>query len=335
MTLSNITTFNFNRNTCINPTNHGCFLLYDVGGVVENNIMELDPQQACIGDIMQSSFVDLYCSPGLTVRNNTIVCHGNGCQGMLISMYTNGDAASCSDAVGPQTLGPPGAIDTSVFLKNYEAYNNIIYDGAAAPPFTACAENYQHPQTTGHGFRVDFNMVNSPSQGCFATVNATRYMTFADYQNLDIDGDGTYENNNSSTAIPDFADYHGHNYAPSSVHADMVNRGIAVPGTPVTSNGVTYTCPTLDYNGATRSAIRNCTMGAIDWIDACDSDGVKEAGEACDGTDFGGATCQTYGFTGGSLACIDSCQTISTASCTGSGNIWEYFLKTVGGAWHF
>lgn len=40
----------------------------------------------------------------------------------------------------------------------------------------------------------------------------------------------------------------------------------------------------------------------------------KEQVEECDGTDFGGATCLTWGFSGGSLVCTADCR-MSTANC--------------------
>jgi hypothetical protein len=41
---------------------------------------------------------------------------------------------------------------------------------------------------------------------------------------------------------------------------------------------------------------------------------VKEAGESCDGTDLGGQTCQTQGFSSGTLACNANC-TFNTTGC--------------------
>lgn len=43
--------------------------------------------------------------------------------------------------------------------------------------------------------------------------------------------------------------------------------------------------------------------------------GVREAREECDGTDFRNQTCGSYGFDSGTLECSASCR-ISTASCT-------------------
>jgi hypothetical protein len=43
--------------------------------------------------------------------------------------------------------------------------------------------------------------------------------------------------------------------------------------------------------------------------------GVKDPGEDCDGADLGGATCESLGFTGGTLACSPAC-TYDTSGCT-------------------
>lgn len=42
--------------------------------------------------------------------------------------------------------------------------------------------------------------------------------------------------------------------------------------------------------------------------------GIREAGEGCDGADFGGETCITLGFVGGDLACNPGC-TFDTSDC--------------------
>ncbi len=43
--------------------------------------------------------------------------------------------------------------------------------------------------------------------------------------------------------------------------------------------------------------------------------GVIEAGEVCDGTDLGGQTCVSQGFSGGTLACNASCSAFDTSAC--------------------
>jgi hypothetical protein len=39
-------------------------------------------------------------------------------------------------------------------------------------------------------------------------------------------------------------------------------------------------------------------------------DGVAERNEACDGLDFGGKTCETYGLWPGQLVCNDFCEVV-------------------------
>lgn len=42
---------------------------------------------------------------------------------------------------------------------------------------------------------------------------------------------------------------------------------------------------------------------------------VLEEGEACDGNRLDGATCETFGFAGGTLACAGNCQAVDTTGC--------------------
>ncbi|UCF68194.1 MAG: hypothetical protein JSV80_02515 [Acidobacteriota bacterium] len=48
-------------------------------------------------------------------------------------------------------------------------------------------------------------------------------------------------------------------------------------------------------------------------------DGVKGPGETCDGSDLGGQSCESLGFTGGSLACAEDCQSFDTSGCRVDG----------------
>ncbi len=53
----------------------------------------------------------------------------------------------------------------------------------------------------------------------------------------------------------------------------------------------------------------------VNDVEYC-GDGVRNSTEECDGSDFGGKTCDTYGFNSGNLICV-SC-TASTSSCSNS-----------------
>lgn len=48
--------------------------------------------------------------------------------------------------------------------------------------------------------------------------------------------------------------------------------------------------------------------------------GVREGAELCDGEDFGDVTCETKGFTAGTLVCGESCMTYGTDGCYTCGN---------------
>jgi hypothetical protein len=58
---------------------------------------------------------------------------------------------------------------------------------------------------------------------------------------------------------------------------------------------------------------------------------IKEIGEQCDGSDFGGQTCFNFGYSGGSLSCNPNC-TLNFSGCTtappsgGGGGRWSVVL---------
>lgn len=53
---------------------------------------------------------------------------------------------------------------------------------------------------------------------------------------------------------------------------------------------------------------------------SCCGNGAKEAGEQCDGDDFGTTSCASYGFEMGDLICTEAC-TIQTALCSGGTSL--------------
>lgn len=60
-------------------------------------------------------------------------------------------------------------------------------------------------------------------------------------------------------------------------------------------------------------------------------DGIKNGGEQCDGSDLGGATCVTVGYSGGMLSCSSICQ-FDVAGCTG-GSAFGYPATGQTGCW--
>ncbi|WP_052549265.1 hypothetical protein [Enhygromyxa salina] len=77
------------------------------------------------------------------------------------------------------------------------------------------------------------------------------------------------------------------------------------------------TCSDLGYVGGVLACAPDCS----DVIEAgcmqaptC-GNGVLDVGEACDGGNLGGQTCQSLGYDGGVLSCTQGCQ-INTSGCT-------------------
>ncbi len=67
-------------------------------------------------------------------------------------------------------------------------------------------------------------------------------------------------------------------------------------------------------DGSVAFAASNATINATAKISVC-GDGVKEIGEQCDSSSFGGRDCTYLGFDGGTLSCSASCE-YNTSSCT-------------------
>jgi hypothetical protein len=74
---------------------------------------------------------------------------------------------------------------------------------------------------------------------------------------------------------------------------------------------------------ATESQAENLGFAVVDFEcggggPVC-GNGIIEAGEVCDGANLGGETCQSQGFTGGTLACNGTCTGFDTSGCTSGG----------------
>jgi hypothetical protein len=66
--------------------------------------------------------------------------------------------------------------------------------------------------------------------------------------------------------------------------------------------------------GCKKAVLKRCKKEGPAVCGAFCGDGVAGAGEACDGADLGGATCESVGFAGGTLGCGVGCQ-VDTGGC--------------------
>ena len=74
----------------------------------------------------------------------------------------------------------------------------------------------------------------------------------------------------------------------------------------------------------TNSESSNYEIVTVNYIPAASpgpvcGNGIIEAGEVCDGADFGGVTCLSYGFNSGSLSCTGGCAVIDSSACFNTG----------------
>lgn len=81
-------------------------------------------------------------------------------------------------------------------------------------------------------------------------------------------------------------------------------------------------CPMVDPKEDFEAYLTQCTIDTTAAADGaalpgCGNDAVDAAGEQCDGSDLGGATCASLGFSGGTLACSGGCQ-LDTSGCAQS-----------------
>lgn len=74
---------------------------------------------------------------------------------------------------------------------------------------------------------------------------------------------------------------------------------------------VLTTCQGLGFTGTSANPGCDATCHYDTGPCLC-GNGTVDAGEGCDGADFDGKTCQSFGFTGGTLACSPQCEILAT-----------------------
>ncbi|MBU0469927.1 MAG: right-handed parallel beta-helix repeat-containing protein [Nanoarchaeota archaeon] len=198
--------------------------------------------------------------------------------------------------------------DGNIYLDNSNnsfVYNNTIYNGTLGIVLGASFDN-----------RIYTNTITNNSLGINLTssYNNTIYNNYFNNTNNAIDNGTNYWNTTyacSSSTVNILGDNcTGGNFWSNYNGSDDGNATLA--GIPNVSNdGVGDTL--VPYNNS-----NNFTGG--DYLPLLSTsvcgDGQITGTEVCDGSNFNGLTCSSYGSNSGSLACTNSCQTISTASCT-------------------
>ncbi len=82
-------------------------------------------------------------------------------------------------------------------------------------------------------------------------------------------------------------------------------------------------CDTRQFfpGSSTNTQKENLGFAVVDFgTSAICGNNLKEGTEVCDGTDLGGQTCVSRGFSGGTLSCNGTCSAFVTTSCTSAGS---------------
>jgi hypothetical protein len=72
------------------------------------------------------------------------------------------------------------------------------------------------------------------------------------------------------------------------------------------------------FGNANQSGTTGGAAGTTGNAPRC-GNGKREGAEVCDGSDLGGSTCATHGFSGGTLTCDATACMYDTSMCTGGG----------------
>ncbi len=91
------------------------------------------------------------------------------------------------------------------------------------------------------------------------------------------------------------------------------------------------TCESLNYHAGTLVCASDCTLDTSDCEAAgrCGDGSIQGGfGEVCDGAELAGATCESLGYHGGTLACASDCLSFNLTSCEAQGRCGDALIQT-------
>jgi len=89
------------------------------------------------------------------------------------------------------------------------------------------------------------------------------------------------------------------------------------------------TCESLGYHGGALACTALCALdlSACEAVGRCGDDAIQDAfGEACDGTDLDGQSCESLGYHGGTLACTTGCE-LDLSACEAVGRCGDGVIQ--------
>jgi len=265
-----------------------------------NNISCYNNILVNVGSSGHGGSLQVYCGTNY-IYNNTLYGNGADTEGLLQAVHTAG-------------CGPGGGAMSNYVANNiFESLNSSGYitngEGGGAPTwtdFTVLADN------------IYFGNGNGPTQDTTAINSDPKFNS----PNTGLTGDFTLQSGSPAIAA-------GYN-TNSVVPLDFI--GVTRPNPPAI--GVYEPASACTANGGSSTPGPCCSgfsSGGLCVVYVC-GDGIVTSPEVCDtsGPQLNGATCQSKGFTGGTLNCAAGCLSFDTSSCTNASP--SVYTATINGA---
>ena len=166
--------------------------------------------------------------------------------------------------------------------------------------------------------------VGDSGQPCYAdgTCNGSLVCTDDRCQTAPSNNDNVDDNNvNAQTNLIDPNVNINNTTGPNNdnIRTPFCGDGILDPGELCDSDDLNgQDCATRGFEAGRLGCTASCVFDESDCTDdpAFCGDGVADPGELCDGADVLANTCQSLGYTGGSLFCAPNCQGFDDSQCT-------------------
>lgn len=246
---------------------------------------------------------------------------GGACDGYLYTTFTDhaaGGTVNDSDVwISRSTNGG----------SSWSAPVKVNDDGLAGRiqfhPFLQVDKSSGHVVVAWHDARHDagndavhFYAARSTDCGLTFEANVQASQASAEFNNS-----GIASTNMNSAANPNynpnqFGEYLGLDVLDGKAYIAWSDTRHYFPGSPTNTQRDNLGFAVVDFAGA----------GAV-----C-GNGIRESGEACDGSDLGGQTCGGLGFSGGTLACTGICS-FDTSGCVNTSTMTTFISVAAEDGW--
>ncbi len=256
------------------------------------------------------------------------------------SVYNNIFASGANDSTGLSIAANPNIGQSN----NNKIYNNTFYQtGGRGIEMGNFGGSGSSNGVSGN--KIYNNIIVNTSNN--STRNAPISLTFPNFEensgysneiknNLLIAGDNVVVKSRGANAALRFsytsANLNTQSFASSNLNSDpqFASTGASFPlsvSSPAGNAGLCQGEVNGDYNGNSRPS-SGCDIGAFESVAGavaplvaavCGNNQV-ETGEQCDGSGLAGASCASFGFTGGVLRCSAQCR-YETSQCLGTPTI--------------